>query len=454
MAAPCLFRSVVPNQSRPIFYGYYLAALTFSLGFIGGCIYLYSRGVFVRDQIVDFGASRTEISLVFTAIAIVSACFAPVLGYLLDRYPIRNIMVCGAAFVAAGFSLLSQVENLIQFAVVAALFLGFGMGSMGTAANTKLMVNWFDRRRGFALGIAIMGYSVAGAVMAPIALFLLDNLGWRSSYLLFAGITLFIVAPAILLLVKQRPADLGLGLDGDALSSNDPPATSPERSTGKSTNRWEALVEQLRVYLEFAKSMPFWGVVFTFGLMAGTFGGFNVHLFLYYTELGIDAYWATAILSFTSAVAIASKPMFGLLIDRVNPRAATMMSCGCCLAAMICFSIFSSFWLLIVAGAFFGLGFGGMVPVRAAILSRLFSTDQYARAYGALRLCMFPMTISWMPLIGYIYDTSGSYDFAFRLFAALFALAAIIAFFLIPTKIDATSSSVGVGNNDQPVRST
>lgn len=115
------------GANKRLFYGYYLAALTFSLGFIGGCIYLYSRGVFVRDQIIDFGASRTEISLVFTAVSIVSACFAPFLGYLLDRFPIRNVMAVGAVLVCAGFGLMSQVTDLVQFAVVAALFLGFGM---------------------------------------------------------------------------------------------------------------------------------------------------------------------------------------------------------------------------------------------------------------------------------------------------------------------------------------
>ena len=160
-----------------------------------------------------------------------------------------------------------------------------------------------------------------------------------------------------------------------------------------------------------------------------------MHLFLYYTELGIDEYWATTILAFTSAVAIASKPMFGALIDRVSPRVATMISCACCLGAMLCFSAFSHITLLFLAGALFGLGFGGMVPVRAAIISRIFDIEQYARAYGSLRLCMFPLTISWLPLIGYIYDTQGSYLPAFNLFAGLFTLAAIIAFFFIPQKL-------------------
>ena len=91
--------------------------------------------------------------------------------------------------------------------------------------------------------------------------------------------------------------------------------------------------------------------------------------------------------------------------------------------------------LMMLAAGLFSLGFGGMVPVRAAIISRIFAVEQYARAYGSLRLCMFPMTISWLPLIGYIYDTQGSYEPAFRLFAGLFTLAAIVAFFLIPQQL-------------------
>ena len=420
---------------RRFFYGYYLAAFTFAVGFIDGCIYLYSRGVFVRDQIIDFDASRTEISLVFTAVAIVSACFAPLLGYLLDRFPIRRVMACGAVFVAVGFVCLSQVQNLVQFAMVAAVFLGFGMGSIGTAANTKLMVNWFNRRRGFALGIAIMGYSAAGAVMAPIALFMLNSLGWRHSYLAFAAVVVLIVLPAVLLLVRQRPADMQLGADGDAFEADaDKPDNELAVADAAPLARWQAFREQVGVYLSFTRSAPFWGVVFTFGLLAGTFGGFNLHLFLYYTELGVEEYWAALVLSFASAVAIGSKPLFGLLIDRVNPRSATMVSCGCCLGAMLVLSAFTALPMLFVAGGLFGFGVGGMVPVRAAIISRLFSIEQYARAYGSLRLCMFPMTISWMPLIGYIYDTHGSYAPAFNVFAVLFSCAMVVAFFMIPAR--------------------
>ncbi|MEM7002794.1 MAG: MFS transporter [Pseudomonadota bacterium] len=413
-----------------IFYGYYLAGLAFVLGFVSGAIYLYSRGVFVRDQIAEFDASRTEISLVFTTVSIVSACFAPFLGYLLDRFPIRYVMASGAVLVSCGFVFLSQVSSLWQFAAVAGVFMGFGLASIGTTSNTKLMVNWFDRRRGFALGVAIMGYSVAGAVMAPIALWMLDTLGWRTSYLVFAGVVFGAVLPAIVFLVKQGPSAVGLGMDGD-----EPTHAPPEVSASTpNTSRREAFVQQLQVYLGFVRSVPFWGVVFTFGLLAGTFGGFNVHMFLYYTELGIEPYQATYIIAFASVVAIASKPLFGVLIDYVNPRLATMVSCLCCLAAMLCYLSFTTFWPLLLASMFFGLGFGGMVPVRAAIISRLFGTEQYARAFGSLRLCMFPLTVSWMPLIGYIYDTNGTYLPAFQLFAVLFTLAAAVAYFLIPTR--------------------
>ena len=128
------------------------------------------------------------------------------------------------------------------------------------------------------------------------------------------------------------------------LSSEPAPAPQPHNS------RLRRFIDQLRVYAGFARSVPFWGVVFTFGLLAGTFGGFNVHLFLYYTELGVDEYWATLVLSVSSAVAIASKPLFGLLIDHINPRVATMISCACCLCAMLVLSSFDALALFVPCG--------------------------------------------------------------------------------------------------------
>jgi MFS family permease len=402
--------------------------MSFGLGFVSGAFYLYSRGVLVRDQIEDFDVSRTQISLAFTAVQLVGTAFAPVLGFLLDRYPIRNVMITGAVWLAAGFFALSQTEGIVQFALVAAVFIGFGTGTIGTTANSRLLVNWFDRNRGLALAVAIMGYSTAGIVMPPVAVYLLDTVGWRGAYGIFGAACLLVVLPLVALLVRQQPADLGLAPDGDAVPAR--PAATPEAPSAMKP------AEGAAVYRSFVCSPGFWGAAILFGLMSGVLGGLNLHLFLHYIELGVAEYQAALILSVTGALSLASKPFLGWLIDRVGARGAALIAATACTGAMIGFALASSHTALLMAGALFGLAFGGTVPLQASVMSRVFPAAQFGRAYGSLRLCMFPLTLACTPLIGFVHDRYGSYLPVFGMFAVLFGLVLLAAARLLPASLD------------------
>lgn len=438
---------------RRLYFGHYMAALSFFLAFTSGAVYLYSRGVLVRDQIVDFDASRAQISLAFTTVHVANVVLAPLLGYLLDRYPIRNVVIAGAAWMGVGFFLMAQVQNVVQFAVVTALFVGFGTGALGTTANGKLIVNWFDRGRGLALGVAIMGYSVAGLVMSPIAVYLLESVGWRGAYVVFGSVCLLLVVPIVAVSLKQDPDRVE---DGAAAADDEDPAigrpalrrsdgsssgAAPGNGTGCGASAWSS---QLAVYFSFARSPGFWGAVLVFGLMSGVFGALNLHLFLHYGDVGVADYEAALILSWTAGVAVVSKLAFGRLIDRAGVRGATLVAVLGCAAAMITLASATAYAALLLAGTLAGFAFGGLVPLRAALISRLVAPARFSRAYGSLRLATFPVTILWTPLLGYIYDANGSYVPGFMLFALLFVCAAIAAYVLIPRALETSVADTPV----------
>lgn len=400
-------------MQRPgaIYYGCYLAAFAFFLGFTSGAVYLHSRGVFVRDQLLDFDVSRAELSYAFTAAQAASLLFAPLLGVLLDRFPIRYVMAAGTVWLGLGFFVMAEVDGIVAFGLVTALFVGLATGAIGTTANSKLMVNWFDRRRGLALGIAITGYSVAGIVTAPVAVRLLDSIGWRGSYRLFGAFCLLVVLPLVWRLVKQRPADLARRWFAPG-------------AAGRTTS-------SLAAFRAIAGSKPFWGVVLVFGLADGVFGALNLHLFLHYLEVGINDYRAALILSTTAGAAIVAKPLSGLLIDRFGPRSAALAAIGVCIVAMGVLIGARTYPVLLVAAGLAGLAFGGMVPLRAALLSRLFEPDAFGRAYGSFKLCIAPITLLWTPVMGHLHDATGSYVPAFQVFIAAFAIAIVTAYGLI-----------------------
>jgi MFS family permease len=293
----------------------------------------------------------------------------------------------------------------VQFGVLTTLVIGLGTGTIGTTANSKLMVEWFDRRRGLALAVASTGYAVAGIVMAPVALLMLEAFGWRGSYLMFGGILLLIVLPLAGLLVRDNPA-------------RDRTARSKEDRTFHG---------QLAVYLEFARAPAFWVCTATFGLMAAVLGGLSLHLFLHFTDHGIAELQAASIISIEGAFALASKPLFGWMIDRWGARESTLVAVAGCAVSLVVLLAASSFAASAAAGALVGFSFGAVIPLQAAMVSTLFGTDRFARAYGFLRLSTFPLTVGAPLLIGLSHDLTGSYSAAFVLFALLFLLALFAA---------------------------
>ena len=196
------------------FYGYLLAAYSFAVCFLASSFFLHSRGIFFPQWMAEFGVQRTEISAAVTFTLLTGSCVAPISGWLIDRYPLRFIVCVGAVWVATGYALLYTVQSYQQFLLTLIIFQGLGWTCIGPLVHTKLMVNWFSRHRGMALGIAIMGISMAGVVMPNVVAVLSESLGWRLTYALYAGLMVGLVVPASLLLVRQQPQDIGAWPDG------------------------------------------------------------------------------------------------------------------------------------------------------------------------------------------------------------------------------------------------
>src|SRR5690606_21909151 len=111
--------------------------------------------------------------------------------------------------------------------------------------------------------------------------------------------------------------------------------------------------------------------------------------------------------------------------------------------SMIAFATATSHAALAAAGALFGLAFGGTVPLQASVMSRVFPAAHFGRAYGSLRLCMFPLTLACTPLIGLVYDQSGSYLPVFAVFAVSFVIVALAAARMLPASLRTAGATQG-----------
>ena len=401
------------ETSQPrVFYGYILVAYSFSIGFLASSFFLHSRGIFFPLWMDEFGVDRTQLSLVVTLTLFTGSCLAPIIGNLLDRLSIRLISTLGACWMATGYLLLQQVDSFAGFAVIMIGFQGVAWGTLGPLAQTKLMVNWFTRNRGMAIGVAIMGISVAGVVMPLAATFLAETLGWRDTYALYSALLLLLVVPATLYLVRQAPADLGLGADGDA------PLSQP-------TSQPSAPQTQIQVYREFLTSREFWTVVLTFGMMNGVYSAMITHLPSYLSmDLDYSLYDAAYALGISGACAIVGKIVFGWLMDHFNAKVTVMLTVLAYFCAMLILMTFADYTAILIASGLFGLAFGAMIPVRSVLLSRLFGVTKFSRVNGLLAFFLAPATF-WTVIAGYVADHHG-YVTIFQIWALAFLVAGAI----------------------------
>lgn len=420
--------------SRGFFYGHLMAGYAFAIGFLASSFFLHSRGIFFPFWMEEFAVQKTEISFAVTLTLFTGACAAPLVGHFLDRFPVRTVVTTGCLWLAAGYLALRVAEGYAGFLVILLVFQSLGWTCVGPLSQTKLMVNWFTRNRGMALGIAIMGISVAGIVVPPLATVLASTLGWRDTYTLYAAVLLCIAIPATLLLVKQQPQDVGQYPDGDPA----PAAGGPTASKAGTAQAAPAGQSLRATYVEFLTSKAFWSVVLTFGLMNGVYSAMITHLPTFLTEeLGFTLLNASWVLSAAGGAAIAGKLVFGYLMDHMNAKGTVLFAVTSYFVSTLVFMTAESYPPTMVAAVLFGLGFGGMVPVRSVLLSRLFGVRKFSRVNGLLSFFLAPATF-WVFITGAVADTTGTYVTAFQIWAVAFLLAGTVTLLIrLPNREDA-----------------
>lgn len=394
----------LPQREAKYFAGWNMVAAGFVVNFISVGFFFYSYGVFLKVLSDDFNASRFEIAMGLTITNVIGSLLAPAMGRAIDHYPLKRTMTLGTCSVVTGFIALSFAQNLWQFYLAIALFLALGSSAMGGQSSSKLVANWFINKRGTALGVTTMGISLAGILMPPVTTWLVDSLGWRSTFLAFAVLTFFVVLPIVRIIIIDTPETIGLLPDGIKKTPTHQNASSLH-TVSFSTR-------------EILSSFKFWNLVIILGILHGTLGTILTHLIAFATDSGISTYEAASYLSLSAMIGIFSKVLFGWLSDHVDMRIPVLLIIIFMASGITMLSLNPDSTIMALAIIIFGFGCGGVVPIKGAIVGKAYGRDQFASVSGLLRLFMLPLVILGSPLAGWIFDTTGSYLLAFQILIA------------------------------------
>lgn len=433
-------RSQVNSFQYRYFPGWNMVAAAFVVNSISVGFFFYSYGVLLKTLSDEFEASRFDIAMGLTLSHVVGSLVAPFLGRAIDKYPLKQVMTLGTLSVGGGFIAISLCESLIQFYLAVGVFVAVGTSAMGMQSSVKLVANWFVAKRGFTMGIATMGTSLAGILMPPITTALLVALGWRGTFVAFAVFSLMVILPFIRWVVIDRPEDLGLLPDGVSVKGSIQNEVEPVAECAVTPS--EDVSEASFTTRETVRQFKFWNIVVVFGILHGTLGAVLVHLVAFVTDQGISSYEAAYYLSLSALTGIFSKLIFGWLSDHFDVRVAIFLVIVFMVSGLSVLASTPSHWQLAAAILVFGVGSGGVAPLRSTVISKAYGRRRVASAGGLLRLFTLPFVVCGAPLMGWIYDTYGVYQPGFYLLLASLGVGALVALFIKLEDVDDLSLTV------------
>jgi MFS family permease len=398
------------SERQRVFYGWWVV-LAAAVGLFWGIpVSVYSFGVFLKPLIHDFHSSRAAVSLGFTLQALVHAGCAPLAGWLIGRFGTRRVVVPAAAMF--GLILLSMRAfsgGIAQFYLfyVALGLVGTGVGPIPYG---NVISRWFDRRRGLALGLGMLGIG-AGAMIVPLlAQHFIAEFGWRTAYAIFGCAVLLVSVPAAATWLKDRPQDLGLLPDGD--TRNDGMAAADAESGLRAR---DAL-----------RSRTFWILVCAFFLVGASVQGCLVHAVAMFSDSGLSMHTAALGGSLLGCAVLIGRLGTGYLLDRFfAPRIAAIFFA--CVAAGIGLFLKGGETPWAFAGAFLvGLGLGAEVDIIPYSIGRYFGLRAFAQICGVAFACFILAGAVGPLLMGAGFDLTGSYRGVLMVFVAATALAALL----------------------------
>lgn len=205
--------TVVSRLAGRFFYGWVIVAVC-SLTLVVSFGVRLSFSVFFVALVADFQWSRANAALVFSVNMIVFTVFSTFVGFALDRWGVRRVYTVGALVLALGLWYSSRIESLGQLMLTYGVVVGLGVTILGLGPQAGVIVRWFRRRRGLALGIAFAGTGFGSLLLTPGAELAIQQWGWRGAY---RGLSLLALAliPFIIIFLRLYPAELGLQPDGE-----------------------------------------------------------------------------------------------------------------------------------------------------------------------------------------------------------------------------------------------
>jgi MFS family permease len=395
---------------RSLFYGWIIVATLFVVNFAIQAAGMFNMGLFIIPMCRDIGISRSLFGWLVTCRSLSGGLSVFILGRLVDRFGSRVLIPLTALVTGLcmmGFGLSNHVKFLFPLFFLTGLA-GLAAGG-GGVLTTVPVAKWFVQKRGLAMGISTLGMGIGAVSFIPLTQYFISGFGWRTTWVILAIILMSLIIPLASVAIRRQPEDIGLLPDGDEVGETH--AVPHAQSIRMEETIWT---------VKEAMHTPAFWLLNTAMLLWGMANGGAVHRIAFWIGLGFDAQFVSFVFSIDAIGFSVMILTAGILLDRFPPRFVHASAFAGIICSLMLMLVATNAYHMLASVILFGLSAGTNIVCQTYLWA-----NYYGRTFlGAIRGVTLPFFLAAMaigaPLTGYIYDYTGNYQMAWKLFIGVY----------------------------------
>jgi MFS family permease len=386
-----------------IFYGWWVTLACSLVGFYVAGVSFFGFTAFIEPIAEEFGWSYTQISFAASLRGLEMGIFAPIVGFLVDRFGPRKMIFWGTITTGLGLLLLSLTQSLTMF-YGSFLLLSFGAGGCTSVVTMTAVANWFRRKAGIALGIMGSGIG-AGGIFVLLIVRLIDLYQWRTTLIILA-LGMWVLGIPLAFVIRNRPEQYGYLPDGEVSGTS--AQIHQIQDNGAEIGLKEALKMKTFLYLNLAEAVRMMTLMAVF-----------THVMPYLGSVGMPRSTASIVAAAIPLIGIIGRFTFGWLADIFDKRLVMAVALGLISLGTLAFSSVHVGWVIFPFLILFPLGHGGSMVLRGAILREYFGRNSFGKLIGIIMGSASIGGIIGPTLSGWFYDAWGNYRLSWYVFFIL-----------------------------------
>lgn len=355
-----------------------------SIGVCMNCV-----GIFYTPVSDSLGVLRGSFALHATLSQLGTSIIALAVPKLITRFRYKLLLICGTVVAVLSTVAMAYSRELWQFYILG-LLRGAGVGLFSSVPITIILTNWFHKSHGIATSITLSFSGLAGAVCSPLFTRCMDAWGWENTYLVMAAAVGIFTLPALLVPFTADPKDMDMRPYGDY-------------GTQKAYHVQSS---------KFSYKTPAFFCLCVMALLHTSIAGIAQHFTGLTVSIQLTAGTGALMMSLSMVGNILTKLLIGILSDKIGPVKACITMIGLNAGALLLSlygSTVRSAAILYAAALLYGSVYSVGAVGFSLLSRRFFGPANYSKAYSVIGLLTTTGSAISMPLIGYLYDFTGSY---------------------------------------------